>query len=248
MCSLLNISPVISRTIRQPVDTTTVNTIEELKAAPKTLTLVLLAAGKSSRFNGIKLAQSITDLNADGLLVKQPLLLHSLDKLSHVADYLTSKHISNNVVVILGTHHSELSQLLPTSCTYRINNNSLDGLSTSVKVGVKAARSANASGLLLALGDHIGVTYTDYITLAEHWLTEQSNVCASYQGQLGVPAIFTSEQFDALTQLKGDQGAKPVLQQLAQQNQLICLALPNAINDIDTQDDLQQWQQQKLES
>lgn len=229
------------------MDTTTVNTIkEELKAAPKILTLVLLAAGKSSRFNGIKLAQPIADLNADGLLVKQPLLLHSLDKLIHVADYLTSKHITNNVVVVLGTHHSELSKLLPTSCAYRINDNSLDGLSTSVKVGVEAARSANASGLLLALGDHIGVTYTDYIKLAERWLTEQSNVCASYQGQLGVPAIFTNEQFNALTQLKGDQGAKPVLQQLAQQNQLTYLALPNAINDIDTQDDLQQWQQQKL--
>ena len=52
--------------------------------------------------------------------------------------------------------------------------------------------------------------------------------------------------FDALTQLKGDQGAKPVLQQLAQHKQLTCLALPNAINDIDTLDDLQQWQQQKL--
>tara|TARA_R110001583_G_scaffold18667_2_gene74041 strand:- start:23998 stop:24717 length:720 start_codon:yes stop_codon:yes gene_type:complete len=229
------------------MNTTTANTIkEDLNPVPKALTLVLLAAGKSSRFNGIKLAQPIADLNADGQLIKQPLLLHSLDKLNHVADYLTSKHITNNVVVVLGTHHRKLRQLLPTSCAYRINDNSLDGLSTSVKVGVEAARSASASGLLLALGDHIGVTYTDYIKLAECWLTEQSNVCASYQAQIGVPAIFTSEQFDALTQLKGDQGAKPVLQQLAQHKQLTCLALPNAINDIDTLDDLQQWQQQKL--
>ena len=229
-----------------------VNTIiEELKhnvndATQKTLTLVLLAAGKSSRFNGIKLAQPIVDLNADGVLVNQPLLLHSLDKLNYLADYLTSNNIANNVVVVLGTHHRELSKLLPRSTAYISNDKSDYGLSTSVKAGVEAAIATNASALLLALGDHIGVTYTDYMTLADLWVMQQSNVCASYQAQLGVPAIFTSDQFPALTKLKGDQGAKPVLQQLAQNNQLTCLDLPNAINDIDTQDDLLQWQQQTL--
>ncbi|MGB2742027.1 MAG: nucleotidyltransferase family protein, partial [Cognaticolwellia sp.] len=179
-------------------------------ATQKTLTLVLLAAGKSSRFNGIKLAQPIVDLNADGVLVNQPLLLHSLDKLNYLADHLTSNKIANNVVVVLGTHHRELSKLLPKSTAYIINDKSDYGLSTSVKVGAEAAISANASGLLLALGDHIGVTYKDYITLADLWVTQQNNVCASYQAQLGVPAIFTSDQFSVLTQLKGDQGAKPV--------------------------------------
>ncbi|WP_198134767.1 nucleotidyltransferase family protein [Psychromonas ingrahamii] len=225
--------------------------IKELKhnvndATQKTLTLVLLAAGKSSRFNGIKLAQPIVDLNADGVLVNQPLLLHSLDKLNYLADYLTANNIANNVVVVLGSHHSELSQLLPISTTYITNDKSDNGLSTSVKVGVEAAISTHASGLLLALGDHIGVTYTDYMKLADLWVIQQSNVCASYQAQLGVPAIFTSDQFSALTQLKGDQGAKPVLQQLVKNKQLTCLDLPNAINDIDTRNDLLQWQQLQL--
>ncbi|MEL0659953.1 nucleotidyltransferase family protein [Psychromonas arctica] len=217
---------------------------EELRSnaiEQKTLTLVLLAAGKSSRFNGIKLAQPVTDLNADNVLVDQPLLLHSLDKLNYLADYLTSHNIISNVVVILGTHHNILRQLLPTSTVSIINEKSDAGLSTSVKVGVEAAPSAN--GLLLALADHIGVTYQDYIKLVDLWVTQQSNVCASYQSQLGVPAIFNSQQFGALTQLKGDQGAKPVLQRLAETNQLTCLNLPNAINDIDTLDDLLKWQQ-----
>lgn len=210
----------------------------------KTLTLVLLAAGKSSRFNGIKLAQPITDLNADNVLVEQPLLLHSLDKLNYLAGHLTSRNIISNVVAILGNHHDTLSKLLPNSTAYMINEKSADGLSTSVKVGVEAALSANADGLLLTLADHIGVTYQDYIKLADLWITQQSNVCASYQNQLGVPAIFNNEQFEALTYLKGDQGAKPVLQQLANTDRLTCLNLPNAIIDIDTQDDLLQWQQQ----
>lgn len=208
-----------------------------------TLTLVLFAAGKSSRFNGIKLAQVITDSNAEKVLIKQPLLLHSFDKLTYLSDYLTAKGITNNVVVVLGAHHHELSQLLPASCHYILNDNSLDGLSTSVKVGVDFALSARASGLLFALADHIGVTYKNYITLADLWIAQQGNVCAVYQGQLGVPAIFSHDQFTGLLHLKGDQGAKPVLQQLAKTNQLITLNLPGAIDDIDTQDDVLQWQQ-----
>ena len=230
------------------IKTNTIETVkEEAKShgiEQKTLTLVLLAAGKSSRFNGIKLAQPITDLNANNVLVEQPLLLHSLDKLNYLADYLTSQNIANNIVVILGNHHDTLSKLLPSSAAYMINEKSDFGLSTSVKVGVEAALSANANGLLLALGDHIGVTYQHYIKLADLWLTQQNSVCASYQAQLGVPAIFDSEQFEALTYLKGDQGAKSVLQQLAQNHRLTCLDLPNAINDIDTLDDFLKWQQQ----
>ena len=212
----------------------------------KTITLVLLAAGKSSRFRGVKLAQPIVDFNANGVLIEQPLLLHSLDKLNYVADYLISNNVVSHVVVVLGSHHKELSSLLPKSTIFIINKQSERGLSTSIKVGVKNALSTNASGLMLALADHIGVSYSDYIKLADLWILKNHSICSSYQSQLGVPALFTADQFSTLALLNGDQGAKPLLQQLAHNKQLTCLDLPNAINDIDTQDDLLQWQQSKL--
>jgi len=212
----------------------------------KTITLVLLAAGKSSRFRGVKLAQPIVDFNANGVLIEQPLLLHSLDKLNYVADYLISNNVVSHVVVVLGSHHKELSSLLPKSTVFIINKQSERGLSTSIKVGVKNALSTNASGLMLALADHIGVSYSDYKKLADLWILKNHSICASYQSQLGVPALFTADQFSTLALLNGDQGAKPLLQQLAYNKQLTCLDLPNAINDIDTQDDLLQWQQSKL--
>ncbi len=221
--------------------------IEAITNGPqKTITLVLLAAGKSSRFKGVKLAQPIVDFNANGVLIEQPLLLHSLDKLNYVADYLISNNVVSHVVVVLGSHHKELSSLLPKSTIFIINKQSERGLSTSIKVGVKNALSTNASGLMLALADHIGVSYSDYIKLADLWILKNHSICSSYQSQLGVPALFTADQFSTLALLNGDQGAKPLLQQLAHNKQLTCLDLPNAINDIDTQDDLLQWQQSKL--
>ncbi|WP_299665885.1 nucleotidyltransferase family protein [uncultured Psychromonas sp.] len=221
--------------------------IEAISNAPqKTITLVLLAAGKSSRFKGIKLAQPIIDFNAHGTLIEQPLLLHSLDKLNYLADYLIANNINSHVVVVLGSHHKELSALLPKSTVFIINEQSEQGLSTSIKVGVKDAISTNASGLILALADHIGVSYSDYVKLADLWILKRHSICASYQSQLGVPALFTADQFSALAQLNGDKGAKPLLQQLAHNKQLTCLDLPSAINDIDTRDDLLKWQESKL--
>jgi molybdenum cofactor cytidylyltransferase len=163
-----------------------------------------------------------------------------------VADYLISNNVVTHVVVVLGSHYKELSSLLPKSTVFIINKQSERGLSTSIKVGVKNALSTNASGLMLALADHIGVSYSDYIKLADLWILKNHSICASYQSQLGVPALFTADQFSTLALLNGDQGAKPLLQQLAHNKQLTCLDLPNAINDIDTQDDLLQWQQSKL--
>lgn len=225
--------------------------IKELKhnvndLTPKKLSLVLLAAGKSSRFNGVKLAQSIQDINAQNILLDQPLLLHGLDKLNYLAEYLSSIGVANKVVVVLGAHHQQLKKLLPISTAYIINHQSQDGLSTSVQAAIGIAESSDSSDLLLALADHIGVSYQDYINLVDLWLIKQGNVCASYQSQLGVPAIFSRGQFPALSQLKGDQGAKPLLHQLASENNLTYLDLPNAVSDIDTRNDLIQWQQLKL--
>lgn len=211
------------------------------------INLVLLAAGQSRRFNGIKLAQPITDLSSKGEKVTQALLLHSIDKLNALSCYLTSINISNQVTVVLGSHQNQLKELLPDTTNIVINLNSEIGLSTSVKTAVHAAHKNNATALLLALGDHIGVSYLDYKNLVDLWINKQHNVCAFYKNKLAVPAIFIQQQFTALSSLEGDQGAKPILNALAKNNQLTSLALPNGIYDIDTRDDIAHWEQQKIQ-
>ena len=54
----------------------------------KKLVIAILAAGKSHRFEGNKLATAIIDKNEDDDLHTQPLIAHSADKLNYLADYL----------------------------------------------------------------------------------------------------------------------------------------------------------------
>lgn len=212
----------------------------------KSITLALLAAGQSSRFDGIKLAQSITDIDHQGKQVNQALLLHSLDKLNTLSAYLTTLKISNEVIVVLGSHEDTLKKLLPPTTKTVLNLDSKIGLSTSVKIAVETAKANEATDLLLALGDHIGVRIEDYKNLVDLWVEKQQNVCAFYEGSLAVPALFNENQFSALSTLKGDQGAKPILTTLFNNKQLAYFTLPNGVYDIDTRDDITRWQQQQI--
>jgi CTP:molybdopterin cytidylyltransferase MocA len=55
-------------------------------------------------------------------------------------------------------------------------------------------------------------------------------------GVVGAPTIFPTQYFSQLSQLKGDKGAKTMLQQYSQQ--VIGLTMPEAALDVDTPDDL----------
>ena len=213
----------------------------------KMINLVLLAAGQSSRFNGIKLAQPITDFNPDGLLITQPLILHSLNKLHSLSNDLSKRNIQNQVVVVLGSHLKSLLELLPSSTHVVINHASEQGLSSSIKVAVKSTIEYQAGSMLLALGDHIGIGYEDYQQLGQLWTQTELNVCAYYQQQLAAPAIFNRSCFNDLAALKTDQGAKPILYKLNKKKQLATLTLHNGIYDIDTEQDIIEWQQQFIE-
>ncbi|RBW46604.1 hypothetical protein DS885_07490 [Psychromonas sp. B3M02] len=209
------------------------------------ITLLLLAAGQSRRFNGVKLAQPITDLSIDGSTAKtQPLLLHSLDKLNALSTYLDTLKIQNQVVIVLGHHQQTLQQLLPKGTKIIINEDSDRGLSSSIKTALQATEQAQANNLLITLADHIGISYSDYQQLVQLWLKTQNNVCAYYQEKLAAPAIFKHTHFLALGELQGDKGAKPLLKKLAASNELTTLFLANGIYDIDTEKDLLTWQKQ----
>ena len=56
-------------------------------------------------------------------------------------------------------------------------------------------------------------------------------------GHVGVPAIFPSWCFSELSQLRGDQGARAILQRNA--SRLVHVAMPTAALDLDTPEDLE---------
>jgi molybdenum cofactor cytidylyltransferase len=187
------------------------------------LHILLLAAGEGRRFGGA---------------VKQLAMIGDKTMLEHALD--TTSLAAHPVSVVLGFRHQQLS-LLVGQAQVIINPHWKDGLGSSIACGV-AALPDSASAVLIMLGDQPALSNMDLAKLAARYEQVCNNeippiVCASYANGLGVPAIFPKHFFKQLMALKGDVGAKPLLYQ----NPVIAVPLPAAAIDIDTQEQLAQW-------
>jgi molybdenum cofactor cytidylyltransferase len=110
-----------------------------------------------------------------------------------------------------------------------VNPEAAEGMASSVRAGVRAA--AGARGVVLLGCDQPAVT-------AEH-LRELARggdevVASRYAGRKGVPAYFPSHAFPELLELRGDAGARGLLQEAR------AVELPGGELDIDTVEDLEQ--------
>jgi molybdenum cofactor cytidylyltransferase len=77
----------------------------------------------------------------------------------------------------------------------------------------------------------------DLKRLNDAWKGEDGSIVASVYGQhVGVPAIFPRPFFSELMQLRGDQGARAILERNAYR--LVRVPMPNAAVDLDTPEDL----------
>jgi len=73
--------------------------------------------------------------------------------------------------------------------------------------------------------------------ISQHQAAIQTAIIASvYAGNIGIPAIFPTSQFDSLLRLEGDVGARATLRKA--ECPLITIELPGGEFDIDTPEDL----------
>jgi len=141
------------------------------------------------------------------------------------------------VTVVLGAHAAELTRLLQHSgVSLVVNRNWEEGMASSIRYGIAALPPA-CDAVLVLLGDQVAVTADDLRRLVSAWRGEDGVVAAaSYRGTVGVPAIFPRWCFSELAQLRGDHGAKSILERY--RNRLAHVAMPNAAVDLDTAEDL----------
>lgn len=146
------------------------------------------------------------------------------------------------VTVVLGAHSAELTRLLQHSGVSTIvNRNWEEGMASSIRFGIAALPPA-CDAVLILLCDQVAVTADDLRRLVSAWRGEDSVIAtATYRGTIGVPAIFPRWCFSELSQLRGDVGAKSVLER--NRNRLAHVAMPNAALDLDTAEDLKRVQQ-----
>jgi molybdenum cofactor cytidylyltransferase len=181
---------------------------------------VVLAAGASTRFGGIKQLVRI-----DG----RPLLHTTVSRAVEIAGAAT--------IVVLGAHAAELAPLLThTPATVVINRDWREGIGSSIRAGI-ARLPAACSGVLLALADQVAVTAQDLQRLVSAWRRQPEYVAASlYAGAVGVPAIFPRSRFSELAELRGDIGARALLHR--NPDRVVRVPMESAALDIDTPEDL----------
>lgn len=181
---------------------------------------LVLAAGASSRFGSIKQRVPIGG---------RPLLNTLVERAGEIAE---------GVLVVLGAHASELAPMLRNSrASVLINRGWEEGLASSIRAGL-ARLPASCTGAMLVLADQARVSAQDLRRLGAAWLSQPDSIVAARFGAVtGAPAIFPRCVFPDLSELRGDVGARRVIERHV--SRVICVPMPNAAFDLDTPQDLE---------
>lgn len=161
--------------------------------------VVILAAGSSSRLG---YAKQLVEFKGKSLLQ------HAID-ISDLLEFDTK-------VLVLGARKEEIeSEIDQKEFEIVMNENWEEGMSTSIIEGVLRSQELEneLDHILILLSDQPFVSKERIEELIQVQLDKNSPATFSeYAGNVGVPAIFSSEVFPYLKDLKGDQGAKKLIQ------------------------------------
>jgi molybdenum cofactor cytidylyltransferase len=199
----------------------------QLSSVKPKLATILLAAGESARFGGRKqLARS------NG----KPMIAHALDAL------ISPSTPATGTFVVLGAFADEIAPVIERDVTILINDDWASGMGSSIACGMNAISNTGPyDGVLIALCDQIHLTPGDYAALIAKF--DGTNIVASQHADgFGVPAIFPATMFAELAALSGQIGARKIINR--RPSDVTGVALPNAMIDIDTKDDLKQLDRQ----
>jgi len=180
---------------------------------------ILLAAGKSQRFNSNKLLHPIFD--------NTPMILVTAQKLASV--------LPGSVVVINPALKTLTTQLKQMGLCVVINEQAEQGMGSSISCGVSASQDVRekSSGWLIALAD-MPYIKTETLILLAHKLTEGAGIVAPlYKQQRGHPVGFSGAYINELLALNKDIGARNIIKKNQDQLELVLTDDEGVVRDID---------------
>lgn len=180
---------------------------------------VVLAAGLARRMGRQKLL-----LQLQG----KPVVRWSVE---HVASHV------EDVVIVTGPDDAALRQALEgLTVRFVVNPRPQDGQGTSIAAGIGALKPWTTAALI-ALGDQPRMPAAVVPALLDAFRRSGKSIVAPvYQGVQGTPVLFSSEVFGELRALRGDAGARAVVNANPERVEMVALdlAMPP---DVDTPED-----------
>lgn len=187
--------------------------------------VVILAAGSSSRLGRPK--QLVEFQN-------KPLLQHVIDAINPFQ--------FRSSFLVLGSNVDQIQKSInPENVTLLHNENWSEGIASSIRLGVLESIKLNESleGILFLLSDQpfVNKELIEELIL-KHLNGDQQITACSYNGNMGVPAIFGKSFFPQLLELQGDVGAKKIIAQNS--NNVQSVVFKKGSFDVDTELDVQE--------
>lgn len=187
---------------------------------------VLLAAGESERFGeGNKLLASVEGT---------PIVRHACSTLLEAG--------LDEVVVIVGYDEQGVHDALEgLPVDLHRNPDYADGQSTSVRVGVDAARERNWQAAIFALGDMPFVDPPSVSLLLGQYASDAGTiVAAGYEGKRGNPVLFDRSHYDTLADVTGDMGGRRLVE-THDEAVIVETDDPGVTRDVDYAEDLAKY-------
>jgi CTP:molybdopterin cytidylyltransferase MocA len=190
-----------------------------LHRQPPQLAGLVLAAGASQRFGSPK-----------------PLALFRGEPLVRRVTTLLTACCSAGVYVVAGTAEVAIRELLaPDGVQVVANPDWATGMASSLVCGITVLPSA-ADAVIIIPCDLPAVSAEDLAGLVAAWCTAPELMAAAeFDGHPAPPAIFPRAVWSQLALLRGDQGARALLERTPQRT---AVPMPSAALDVDTPADL----------
>ena len=182
---------------------------------PEDTALVLLAAGRSRRFDGDKLAEPFLD---------KPLAYHVVTALENIPFCARIAVVSDTVLDFAARGYHVVENPDPSL-----------GQARSLCHGVSMAKRQGCQAVLVALADMPRVTAAHIYRMFDAADGAETIVASSDGKQPRPPALFGSGMFDALLDLQGDEGGR----QLIKRGHHVVTS-PAELVDIDTREELEE--------
>ena len=200
-----------------------------MKQEIRKIEILILAAGQSTRMIGIN--KLLKYLNGRTLVEKV------------VCQSLKSK--ASNVSIIIQKKDLEIENVL-SLLPVKILKTSFEniGIGYSISKGMELLKKNDPDGVLILLGDMPDITTKHIDRMIDEFINNslQKIIRACSENMIpGNPVLFPKSFFGLLLKLKGDNGARKILNNYNHKIKYIILPKMTALTDIDTQEQYDEW-------